>query len=226
MPTRLVPTLVLAATLTVTACGSGVTTSDEPTEPTQSTETTAPTESSEPTVTSEPTEASDPTATTPPPAATPACSTDGSATDGADLDGLPAAVREVAMSLLEGAVRCDEEQLASAATEDGTSLSFGDVTPEQAFSLPVGDERYVAIVTLLTKLPYAADSQDGSTTYVWPRVHAQEWADSDEAWQEVADAGLHDAALLADMREAGSGYLGWRLGITEDGTWQFLIAGD
>lgn len=220
MPTRLVTTLALAAALTVTACGSGVTTSDQPTEPTESSEPTEPTE------TSEPTQASGPTETTPPPPATPTCSTDGSATDGADLDGLPVAVRDTAMFLLDAAVQCDQEQLASAATEAGTSLSFGDVTPERAFALPEGDERYVAIVTLLTRLPYAADTQDGSTTYVWPRVHAREWADSDEAWQEVADAGLHDAAMLAEMRGAGSGYLGWRLGITEDGTWQFLIAGD
>lgn len=38
--------------------------------------------------------------------------------------------------------------------------------------------------------------------------------------------GDEDPYEATAMRDAGSGYLGWRVGIRGDGTWMFLVAGD
>lgn len=141
---------------------------------------------------------------------------------------LPEPTRATAELLLDAALRCDEQLLSTAAAESDTTLTFGGADPYEFFGLPDDDTGvYAVILTLLTRIPYAAEADDATpATFVWPRVHTGDWADTDEAWQEVVDAGLLTADEAADMRGAGSGYLGWRLGISGDGTWRFLTAGD
>lgn len=213
-------TLLVAVALATTACGGGTADPAATTAPTTSETTTA----------SSPTPASSPSPTaTPSPASTvggPDCSTQGAAVD-VDLDALPRATRDTATFLLDAASRCDEPLLATAATESETTLSFGVADPYEVFALPEGDERYVALVTLLTEVPWAAQADDADpATFVWPRVATQEWQDDDAAWQEVVDAGVLTADEASSQRDAGSGYLGWRIGITGDGTWTFFVAGD
>lgn len=156
------------------------------------------------------------------------CSAAGMAAGEGVSDQLPEPVRATAELLLDGALRCDEQMLATAAAESDTTLTFGEVDPYEFFGLPDDDPQiYAVIVTLLTRTPYAAEADDATpATFVWPRVHTGDWADADEAWQEVVEAGLLTADEAAEMRAAGTGYLGWRLGISGDGTWQFLVAGD
>ena len=222
MRTALHTSLLVAVALAAAACGS--------VDPDPVAASTPGSVSSE-AVTSTPTPIATPAApSTPTPATTaPAadCSTRGADVTGADLDRLPAEVRETVTFLLDAASRCDEQLLATAATESDTSLGFDGAAPYEAFGLPDGDERYAALVTLLTDLPYAARADDTTpATFVWPRVATGDWQDDDTAWQEPVDAGLLSADEAAAMREAGSGYLGWRIGIRGDGTWMFLVAGD
>ncbi|WP_166845049.1 hypothetical protein [Isoptericola sp. BMS4] len=158
------------------------------------------------------------------------CSADGLDAGRPDLSTLPPTVRGTAEALLDDALGCDDGALVERARADGTSTNFGGRTPAEFFTLPGAEEHddvYSHLAQLVADTRWSASPADdqGPFTYVWPRVATQEWAGSDEAWQEVVDAGLLDAGEAADMR-AGGGYLGWRLGIREDGTWRFFVAGD
>lgn len=227
MPRHLVLPVLLAASLGLTACGAGDATSPDATV------------GASPTV-GGPTTAHAPSGATPIEAGSATepiggdtvpdgdCSASGLAVGDADLAPLPDEARATAQLLLDAALRCDEQLLAPAAVESDTRLTFGQADPYEFFGLPdTGDEVYAVIATLLSVVPYAAEADDSTpATFVWPRVQTGDWATSDEAWQEVVDAGLVTAEEAADMRAAGAGYLGWRLAITGDGTWTYLVAGD
>jgi hypothetical protein len=60
--------------------------------------------------------------------------------------------------------------------------------------------------------------------FVWPDLHGRvpfEVSDEERAELEAR----YGAESIAQWEGAGS-YLGWRIGITEDGDWRFLVAGD
>lgn len=141
--------------------------------------------------------------------------------------GLTAAASTTAQAVFEAAVACDSQQLIALATRDRTNLSFGLVTPAEAFALPEQpDERYAALVRVLGTTP-VSDTTSGRPLSVWPAVATLAGQNDDAAWQEVVDAGLLTQAEAQKMRGAGSGYLGWRVGIDGTaGTWQFMVAGD
>lgn len=140
---------------------------------------------------------------------------------------LPEATVATAELLVDAALRCDEQLLTTAATESDTKLTFGDVDPTTFFGLPETEEDlYATIVTLLTELPPAVQAHTDPVAHVWPRVATEAFAADDAAWQEVVDAGLLEVDQAEQMREAGAGYLGWRIGITTDGDWTFFVAGD
>ncbi len=141
--------------------------------------------------------------------------------------GLTTAASTTAQTLFEAAVACDSQQLIALATRDQTNLSFGLVTPAEAFVLPEQpDERYAALVRVLGTTP-VSDTTSGRPLSVWPAVATLAGENDDAAWQEVVDAGLLTPAEAQKMRTDGSGYLGWRVGIDGTaGTWQFMVAGD
>jgi hypothetical protein len=60
--------------------------------------------------------------------------------------------------------------------------------------------------------------------YVWPAAHAKD----PSAWTEGDLADLRLLYSDDDIRsfEELGGYLGYRVGIREDGTWLYFIAGD
>ncbi len=196
------------------ACGDATATDPAATEPTPS-ETTSP----------EPTPAPTDGATVDPVDAEGDCSAAGMA--GGEVGPVPDDARATAEFLLDAALRCDEQLLATAASESNTTLTFGGTDPYEFFGLPDEDDEYATIVTLLTELPHAAEADDSQPgIFVWPRVATGDWADADEAWQEVVDAGLLTQQEANQMRAAGSGYLGWRIGIRGDGNWMYFVAGD
>lgn len=228
--------LLLAASLALTACGGEADPADDGTSSPSQTATATTEPTAEPTTNpaSEPTPdpTSEPTAT-PTPAATASptsgdCSAAGTTGAVNGTDTLPEEAAATAAFLLDAAVRCDEPLLVTAATESDTQILFGNADPSTFFGLPEDDQQvYGVIATLLTEVSYAAQADDSTpATFVWPRVATGDWAESDEAWQEVVDAGLLTQAEADEQRAAGSGYLGWRIGITGDGDWQFLTAGD
>ncbi|MCA5892147.1 hypothetical protein LEP48_02135 [Isoptericola sp. NEAU-Y5] len=159
-----------------------------------------------------------------------ACSADGLDVETPDWSALPAPVRETAGELLDSALACDDAALTALATVDGTHTNFAGRSAEEFWGLPAAEQHedvYAILAGLLTGSRWVADPPDdsGPFTYVWPRVATEMWADDAAAWQEAVDAGAVDEAFVDQMRGA-DGYLGWRLGIHEDGTWRFFVAGD
>ena len=134
-----------------------------------------------------------------------------------------------AAAIVDAALACDSDQLMGLANQDGTELMFGTETAEQTFALPDTDsQHYETLARLLTGTVGAVSGQSGGVpTVVWPRVSTEEFRDSDEAWQEVVDAGLLTQEQ-ADSQRADTtfGYTGMVIGIGEDGTWRYYSATD
>lgn len=145
-------------------------------------------------------------------------------------DGSPSEGAAVAAeSILDAALACDTDTLIALAADSRTELMFGTETPEQAFALPDTDtERYRNLAALLgsTRGAFAGGPEDNRTV-VWPRVATPEFRDSDEAWQEVVDAGiLTQEQADAQRADETFGYTGMVVGIAENGTWRYYSATD
>lgn len=134
-----------------------------------------------------------------------------------------------AEAIVDAALACDSDQLMELANQDGTELMFATETAEQTFALPDTDtQHYQTLVRLLTGTVGAVAGESGGVpTVVWPRVFAEEFRNSDDAWQEVVDAGLLTQEQ-ADSQRADTtfGYTGMVIGIGEDGTWRYYSASD
>ncbi|WP_129782993.1 hypothetical protein [Promicromonospora panici] len=129
-------------------------------------------------------------------------------------------------SIVIAAMDCDSDALIALTEESGTELLSGAETPEETFALPEsGTEHYRTLAALLTDTAAAiVDEDTADATVVWPRVATEEFADSDEAWQEVVDAGLLTAEEADAQRP--DGYQGMRVGMNMAGDWLYYSAGD
>lgn len=140
--------------------------------------------------------------------------------------GLPAAVASTRAALFEAAALCDWAGLGALLPADGFTSSFGLVDDpiaqwreEEALGY-----RPMAFLSSLLALPYGTLETPGTTYYVWPSAAAL-------SWDQVS--GAHRSALLGlfteydlSQFEAFGGYIGYRVGITEGGTWVYFVAGD
>ena len=129
-----------------------------------------------------------------------------------------------AQTIVEVATACDSERLIQLATDDSTQLMYTTQTPEQVFGLPENDALpYETLVRLLAGTTGVVNGgAAGNETITWPRVDTEEFADSDEAWAEVVDAGLLTQAEADDQRaDETFGYTGMVIGIDEAGTWRY-----
>lgn len=131
----------------------------------------------------------------------------------------PESTRTKAAGVLGQAADCNLAGLIELARQDQTFLSFGALTPEVAFSGEEGARRARAITILLTEFAPAVEGADAP--YRWPGAVV-----TDEDWQRVVDTGLYSQEEADLMRSSGMGYTGWRVGVTADGTWAYLVAGD
>lgn len=135
-----------------------------------------------------------------------------------------------ASDIVMAAEECDSDALIALAKESETELMSSAETPEQVFALPEsGTEHYRTLVALLANtrgevIGELVGDATGDETMVWPRAATEEYADSDEAWDEVVAAGLLTEAEAEAQR--ADGYQGMRVGITLDGTWLYYSAGD
>jgi hypothetical protein len=133
-------------------------------------------------------------------------------------------------NIVLAAEACDSDALVALAEDSETELLSGTKTPEQVFALPEDDAKhYRTLVALLANtrgevVGELVGDATGDETMVWPRVATEEFADSDEAWQEVVDAGLLTAAEAEAQR--ADGYRGMRIGMTLAGDWLYYSAGD
>jgi hypothetical protein len=137
---------------------------------------------------------------------------------------LPSAVAERRDAIIAAATACDFEMLEGLAGAS-FSTSFGGGGNE---NLALWNDKGLApTVTLLHLLDMSHAIIPGAAgdIYVWPAAHAY------ETWEQVVQDDLDDLAMIHSEDELESfasadGYLGWRIGISEDGTWLFFTAGD
>jgi hypothetical protein len=137
---------------------------------------------------------------------------------------LPGAVGETRDAIIAAATACDFDMLEDIAGES-ISTSFGGGGSE---NLSIWNDKGLdPTVTLLHLLDmgHATIPGPAGEIYVWPAAHAY------ETWEQVDQDDLEELAMIHSEDELDSfasadGYLGWRLGISEDGTWLFFIAGD
>jgi hypothetical protein len=136
------------------------------------------------------------------------------------------AATDTADAILDAALACDSGKLIELATASGAELMLPLEAPEDTFALPeTAALPYRTLAALLggTKGALLTGQTDAGEPepVVWPRVALEEFADSDEAWQEVVDAGLLTAEEAAAQRANTTyGYQGMSLSISEDGTWR------
>jgi len=143
-----------------------------------------------------------------------------------EQDGLPAPVAETRRAVAAAAVACDYETLEALAGPDLTT-SFGGGGFD---NIPRWEEEgtYPALQLLveLFETPFATqDFEDLPRYYVWPSAFVY------DTWEEIPQDDL-DALLTVytqeelDQHSGFGSYALWRIGITEDGQWQFFVAGD
>ena len=130
------------------------------------------------------------------------------------------AVTDTWEELRDLAATCEWEQLSDLAEQDQTSLSFGGqirLAKLWVLDAASGFDTGKSLIDVTSVAP--ARTTDG---WIWPAV-ASTNADAD--WQVLLDAGVLTEQEVAAMKEFG-GYIGYRVGIADDGTWLFGIAGD
>ncbi|WP_454851003.1 hypothetical protein [Promicromonospora soli] len=136
------------------------------------------------------------------------------------------AATDTADAILDAALACDSGKLIELAAASGAELMVPMEAPEETFALPeTAALPYRTLAALLggTKGAVLSGQTDPGEPepVVWPRVALDEFADSDEAWQEVVDAGLLTAEDAATQRaNTMYGYQGVVVSISTDGTWR------
>jgi hypothetical protein len=138
---------------------------------------------------------------------------------------LPAAVEETRAALLEAAETGSYEALRPLIPESGGftytfggPVEGGPIAYWQQLERQTS-ERPLETLEAVLEMPYVLTRG----LYVWP------WAYTVESASDLSE---HERELLAPLGPTsrlfveGTGYLGWRAGITPDGTWVFFVAGD
>jgi hypothetical protein len=141
---------------------------------------------------------------------------------------LPGPARDVAREIDRLAAEQDLQALAVLALRgDGFTASFGEevTTPEQLVGLweRTGRHEVLRWIRLLVSLPdwHAQDvGGTGTILHITPRLAHEQTAATRSELEQRAGAAEVDARLLDGQ------WLGWRLGITADGDWRFLVQGD
>ena len=135
--------------------------------------------------------------------------------------GLPQAVEDKRRLIFEMAASCDLEGLANMALSEGTVFSYGaESDPLRSWVRSARDG--FDVMAWIVRLFNAAPAIDDARTYAWPAVHA---TDSEADWQALS--GILSAAEFEQYSlYRDSGWLGLRIGIAEDGTWRYVVAGD
>ena len=136
-------------------------------------------------------------------------------------------------AIVAAAVACDYEAL-DALLVGGrrfASFSFGGAADAGDYWREIEEEAGEPVLELLVRtldLPHITDraqADEGGpreTFYVWPSAHQESPTEQD--WELVTP--LYGEEAIAQMRRIGSGFLGYRIGIVEDGDWVYFIAGD
>lgn len=143
-----------------------------------------------------------------------------------DQPDLPEAVAATRAAVWDAAVECDWEQLGRLLPESGFTYSFGggtDAVSQWQEEELRGEEPILYLAELLNR-PFTVSELEGSTYYSWPSAFGPNWSAVPETDREALRP-LYGDEDFAVFDEFG-GYIGYRVGILEDGTWLFFVAGD
>jgi hypothetical protein len=167
--------------------------------------------------------ATDPAETEPAAPTEPPATTAPAETDGANVP-LPPAVAETRDAILDAAHARDYEGMEALLDPATFSYSFGESGDPVGYWRTLEEEGHVPIfgdiLPLLLSTSHA--KQDG--IYAWPAAYTKDpssWTADD--LEDIRR--LYSDEDIESFRQAGA-YLGYRLGIREDGTWLFFVAGD
>lgn len=151
-----------------------------------------------------------------------ACSTSGLRIVLPEEADLPAQVAGTRRRIFEAAVACDYDALQAVALEGepGFTYSYGGETSAADFWR--GEEerggRPLAILVQILAMPH---TRNEAGFYAWPTAYSEH--PTEEAWNALE--AVYSRGEINAWRELGS-YLGYRVGITPAGEWQFFVAGD
>jgi hypothetical protein len=157
-----------------------------------------------------------------------------------DLRQLPDPVKQMRESIIEAATFCDYDELERLALigkpyfsytfgeDTGAPADFWRAREREALNGSPRAPRYMAYLVEMLDLPFCKEIQQGGTggagdmvIYEWPRAHCSARTHAD--WQQLK--GLYTQEQI-DQMEMGDLYVGFRVGILEDGDWVYFIAGD
>ena len=149
-----------------------------------------------------------------------------------DVELLPEPVRRMRALIMEACLSGDIERLRPliGSGEDGTQLSFGDVSGDPIAFLRelAGDEEGHEILAILYEVLAAGyvrlDEGQPGEMYVWPYFFAVPLENLD-ARQRVELFKIVTAGDYEDMKNYGA-YIFYRVGISPEGRWLFFVAGD
>lgn len=136
------------------------------------------------------------------------------------LDALTVEVRATRDAQLVAARATDWEAIGTLIPTDVLfTFSYGGETDALAYFDSLEEDIAALIVELLE-----GDFAQLGQIVVWPALHARTpfTLDAQERTELVARYGADEVATW----ERGNAYLGWRLGITDEGDWIFLVSGD
>ena len=137
---------------------------------------------------------------------------------------LPAPVEEKREAISSAAQALDYDRLEELLDPKDFSYSFGESGKPIRYWRRLEEKAEVPI--LGDRLPTVLNGPwaKRGDIYVWPSVHGDppsEWTADERRWLRT----LYSREEIKQFEKAG-GYLGYRAGIREDGTWIFFIAGD
>jgi len=153
------------------------------------------------------------------------CSGATAAPDLVDQPGLPVAIAEMREAVFAAAVTCDWPTLASLLGSE-FSYTFGIDTDPIAYwqEREAAGEPVLYYLAELLNRPFGIQAAGDQTYYAWPSAFVTEWSAVSSADREALRP-LYDDDDFAGFAEFG-GYFGYRIGILDDGTWVYFIAGD
>lgn len=158
----------------------------------------------------------------PTPSPTATCSSTGVPRPPTPTD-LPAPVLKTWQRLVDAAAACDVDAVEALVSRQ-TALTTGGGNNPDLRQLEERGEGRLGILLKVLSLSHAENTQVPGS-YAWPAAYAR------PTWEAVTQAerdelrAIHTRAEIAGF-DAARSYMGWRVGIAADGTWQFFTAGD
>ncbi len=142
------------------------------------------------------------------------------------ISSFPQPVAQKLAEIVAAARACDYERLEDLAG-DQFNASFGGEDPSDLWTFEE-ENGYAPMYWLLSilDLPHGVFETENGNLYIWPSAHAHQ-GDWDTLSAADIDAlrTLYTEEDLQNFADFGA-YIGYRVGIWEDGTWSFFVAGD